>query len=105
VYGQQSMIPSARDEGAVEDHYTYVSVSAGANHTCGLRTTGNIRCWGSDLHNQATPPGANDELRVNDVGVGDFTAVSAGDSHTCGLRQGGAVVCWGQNTYGQASPR
>ena len=105
VYGQESMIPSARDEGAVEDYYTYVSVNAGGNHTCGLRTTGNIRCWGSDLHGQATPPGANDELRVDDVGAGDFTAVSAGDSHTCGLRQGGAVVCWGQNTYGQASPR
>ena len=105
VHGQLTGRPSAQDEGAADDFYTYSAVSAGERHSCGLRTTGNIRCWGDDLRGQATPPGGNDELRANEEGVGDFTAVSAGDSHTCGLRRDGTVVCWGLNDHSQATPR
>ena len=98
-------MPSAEEEGAADDFYTYSAVSAGGRHTCGLRTTGNIRCWGDNLRGQTAPPGGNDELRANEEGVGDFTAVSAGESHTCGLRRDGTVVCWGLNDHSQATPR
>ena len=86
MHGQTTEIPSAQDEGAPADFYTYSGISAGGRHTCGLRTDGNIRCWGDNLRGQATPPGGNDELRASEEDVGDFAAVSAGDSHTCGLR-------------------
>jgi Regulator of Chromosome Condensation (RCC1) repeat protein len=51
------------------------SVDAGGSgvyisHTCGVRTSGTIACWGSNAFGQATPPG------------GTFTAVSAGNQHT-----------------------
>ena len=105
VHGQTTEIPSAQDEGAPADFYTYSGISAGGRHTCGLRTDGNIRCWGDNLRGQATPPGGNDELRASEEDVGDFAAVSAGDSHTCGLRRDGTVVCWGLNDHGQATPR
>ena len=105
VHGQTTEIPSAQDEGAPADFYTYSGISAGGRHTCGLRTDGNIRCWGGNLHGQATPPGGNDESRASEEGVGDFTAVSAGDSHTCGQRRDGTVVCWGLDDHGQATPR
>ena len=105
VHGQTTGMPSAQDEGATEDFYTYSGISAGGRHTCGLRTTGNIRCWGDNLRGQTAPPGGNDELRANEEGVGDFTAVSAGESHTCGLRRDGTVVCWGLNDHSQATPR
>ena len=105
AHGQITGQPSAQDEGAAADFYTYSAVSAGGRHTCGLRTTGNIRCWGDNLRGQTAPPGGNDELRANEEGVGDFTAVSAGESHTCGLRRDGTVVCWGLNDHSQATPR
>ena len=41
----------------------FVSVSAGNDHTCGLRTDGSVECWGSNeggggpvVVGQATPP-------------------------------------------------
>ena len=32
------------------------SVSAGNEHTCGVRVDGSVACWGSDNRGQTTPP-------------------------------------------------
>ena len=71
---------------------TFVSVSAGRYHTCGIRDTGAVACWGADGHGQSTPP------------AGTFVSVSAGEGHTCGIRDTGAVACWGWDGYGQSTP-
>jgi alpha-tubulin suppressor-like RCC1 family protein len=77
----------------------YSQVSAGGNHTCGVKTDGTVACWGSNnefasdkVVGQAEPPG------------GTFTSVSAGDCYTCGVKTDGTVACWGENDYGQATP-
>ena len=70
---------------------TFVSVSAGTYHTCGVKTDGIVVCWGSDDEGQATPPG------------GTFVSVSSGSSHSCGVKTDGTVVCWGSNKYGQST--
>ena len=67
----------------------FTSVSAGYLHACGLRTTGEITCWG------ATTSDAPTRLR------GVFTQVSSGTTHSCALRENGAVECWGLNNFGQ----
>ena len=72
---------------------TFVSVSAGVNHTCGVMSDGSAACWGNnDYGGQATPP------------TGSFVSVSAGDSHACGVKGDGSVACWGRNDFGQATP-
>ena len=68
----------------------FSAVSAGGSHTCGLRETGVVECWGHNGDGRADAP------------AGSFSAVSAGGSHTCGLRETGAVECWGWNGDGQA---
>ena len=68
-----------------------VSVSAGASHTCWVRATGTVACWGDNSEGQSTPPG------------GLFVAVSAAGSHTCGVRESGDVDCWGANAEGQST--
>ena len=72
---------------------SFVSVSAGVNHTCGVKSDSSAACWGNnDYGGQATPP------------TGSFVSVSAGDSHTCGVKSDGSVACWGRYEYGQATP-
>jgi len=70
----------------------FTSISAGRSHTCGVRETGAVACWGLDDDGQSTPP------------RGTFSALSAGDAHTCGIRDAGALECWGLDDVGQSTP-
>ena len=71
---------------------SFVSVSAGWYHTCGVRSDGSVACWGSGVAGRDTPP------------AGSFLSVRAGQWHTCGVRSDGSVACWGDNEDGQSAP-
>src|SRR5438034_2082276 len=49
------------------------SVSAGGDHTCGVRNGGTLVCWGRNNEGQVSPP------------AGTFTQVSAGEGHGCAV--------------------
>ena len=70
---------------------SYTTVSAGHTHSCGVRTDGEIECWGDNKWGKATPP----------AGLYWFTAVSTGADHSCGLSDTGVVECWGRNDKGE----
>jgi alpha-tubulin suppressor-like RCC1 family protein len=70
---------------------TFSQVSAGYDHTCGLRTDGTVACWGANNSAQSTPPS------------GTFSQVSAGHFYTCGVKTDGTVAGWGRTTT--ARPR
>ena len=71
---------------------SFISVGAGAWHTCGLKADSSIACWGADDDGQATAP------------TGSFGSVSAGGGHACAVETSGSVACWGANEDGQATP-
>jgi hypothetical protein len=82
---------------------TYTAISAGYQHTCGMRASdGKVLCWGL---NDAGALG--DGTRVDHLtptliaGDDTYTAISAGALHTCGIREDGKVLCWGYNNYGE----
>ena len=68
------------------------SVSAGREHSCGVKPDGSVICWGSNNERQAEAP------------AGTFTSVSAGWEHTCGVQTDGSVACWGAIANGKANP-
>ncbi len=78
------------------------SVSAGGEHTCGVRA-GRVACWGWDGSGELGD-GAADAVRAYPAyiksGATDWGSVSAGNQHTCAVRAG-RVACWGRDNTGQ----
>jgi alpha-tubulin suppressor-like RCC1 family protein len=74
---------------------TFVQVTAGQFHACGVRTDGTAECWGSNDSGQLAVP-------AEETFVG--RAVTVGGSHACAARADGTVACWGDNEHGQADP-
>ena len=60
-------------------------------HSCGIRTGGDVVCWGDNTYGQVTVPS------------GLFTAIAAGHGYSCTMRTGGEVVCWGNTGGGEAA--
>lgn len=84
---------------------TFIQVSAGTIHSCGVRTDGTVACWGAGTTNTDCEPNVlvscGQSLPPPDS---DFVQVAAGNSNTCGLKNSGKVVCWGADTGGRSTP-
>ena len=68
------------------------TISTGGAHTCGIRATGQLYCWGTDGTGSSAYPIAGGQ---------DWKTVSVGDAHRCAIRGTGLLYCWGSDTYGQ----
>lgn len=83
----------------------YADVQAGGNHTCGLTTLGQLKCWGSNTNGESSGDGTTGTYvatPTNAAGSYIFSKISVGSSHTCGIENStGALYCWGLNTTGQ----
>ena len=85
-----------------------VQVVAGGEHSCLLRETGDVYCWGAGGHGQhghghTLAIGDDEALAfVDKVRVGGgVQQITAGMAHTCGLLDTGRVRCWGDGAYGR----
>lgn len=85
---------------------TITSVSAGAQHTCILLGSGEVRCWGRNADGRLGVPGVVQELVLPqdaatvDLG-GPAISIAAGRDHTCAVREDGALLCWGDGQQGR----
>jgi cysteine-rich repeat protein len=87
---------------------TFVSVSAGLDHTCALTQSGNVYCWGSNASGQlgngdSTELPETEEPTLIDFGEEGLGAseIASGSFHTCALLTNGRVRCWGEGSEGQ----
>jgi alpha-tubulin suppressor-like RCC1 family protein len=81
---------------------TFVTVSVGGQHACGLLVTGELDCWGDNSKGQLgdftitsrdTPAPVGSNLR--------FIAVAAGRMHSCAIAEDGEAYCWGSALDGR----
>jgi len=89
----------------------WISVSAGGVHTCAIKGTGTLYCWGLNNNRQlGLDVSVTKSVIPVQIGITEniprgWTKVVVGDFHTCGLREKGvdsnALYCWGENTFGQ----
>ncbi|QDK38986.1 hypothetical protein [Bdellovibrio sp. NC01] len=89
---------------SVSDGNTYKSVSAGYLFSCGVTTSGILKCWGDS---------ADGKLGNNDNGTSDsyvplqidtadtFIKVSSGLRSSCAITSNNYLKCWGANDSGQ----
>lgn len=79
---------------------TFAAISAGADHTCAIATTGAAYCWGAnDLGQLGTgTTGVGGPTPTLVAGGLTFSRITSGNGFTCALTQAGAAFCWGDNT-------
>jgi alpha-tubulin suppressor-like RCC1 family protein len=99
--GSSAVLYTSLPVGVAGGH-TFSTLSAGANHTCGIATDGNAYCWGWNQDGQLGDSStATLRLVVRVAGGISFSDIGAGERHTCGVAIGGAAYCWGWNIDGQ----
>ena len=84
-----------------------VDIAIGLSHTCAVRSTGDVICFGFNDQGQTgvLPGGQGGSDHVLDPvvvpGIGDATEISLGHAHSCVRTSTGGVRCWGWNGSGQ----
>jgi alpha-tubulin suppressor-like RCC1 family protein len=106
----RSGVPTLDDGSPVSDGF--VTVSAGREHTCALKSDGAAYCWGSNEFGQLGAPEDGTTCSREDRPIAcrltptsvqgnlKFTRISAGGAHTCAIATDGRVYCWGDNLRG-----
>ncbi len=86
----------------VQGNLIFTSISAGADHTCGIAEGGAAYCWGEGGAGRLGN-GTTDSQAAPTAVVGNllFTQVSAGGTHSCGVTANGEDYCWGDGASGQ----
>lgn len=97
----------------------WLKIRSGAVHTCGIKNTDELWCWGDNSRGQSTgsvtvgADTAEPPTRIagawKDVAVGgyidllgdDDTPVHAKGGHTCAIDTSNQLHCWGENNYSQ----
>ena len=79
------------------------TIAAGQGHSCVVRTTGQVGCWGTRFRGFFGDGLENGTSvsPVNATALDDAVEIGAGAEHTCALRANGQVYCWGVSRFGQ----
>jgi alpha-tubulin suppressor-like RCC1 family protein len=98
IFGNCSHVPQP-----VSGGHQFTELAAGHAHVCGVTTSGEVYCWGSNAVGQlgTGSGGAPSATPVRALLPEPARSVALGGIFTCALAVSGQVYCWGENTYGQ----
>lgn len=82
---------------------TWLSISAGGEFTCGIKSDRSLWCWGNNNSGQL---GSGNIINYNvpkneSTASTDWSLVTGGRYHTCATKSNNILYCWGDNSYGQ----
>lgn len=82
----------------------WLAIGLGDGHSCGIRHTGELWCWGRNTSGQLglgfLDPGQ--VVSPARVGVGDaWRTIASGQEGSCALQSDGSAWCWGGSTSGR----
>lgn len=104
LVGEGGLAGAAPAQAPTESTSDWVQISSGFYHTCGIRNTGRLYCWGQDNRSQLGNGGANTNVATPvevSGGATDWKSVSAGGDHTCAIKTNGTLWCFGGDDAGQ----
>jgi alpha-tubulin suppressor-like RCC1 family protein len=80
------------------DGAAYTQIDGGDEYSCGLLTSGTVRCWGHNWQGQIGDGSLTDRSSPVDVsGARGIVEADSGFDHTCVVNSSGAVYCAGWN--------
>lgn len=75
-----------------------VAITGGAEHTCALTSSREVKCWGRNTRGQLGIGSTTDASVPTLVpGATGALSIAAGRTHTCAVMPGGSLKCWGSN--------
>lgn len=95
--GQKAFVPTLAD-----NTDTYSKVISYNNATCGITTTGVLKCAGLNTLGRLGlgDTVARTSFTIVDSGV-TYSHIDLGTNHACGITTDGVLKCWGSNSAGQ----
>ncbi len=77
-------------------------MSGGVYHTCALRPTGDVLCWGGNVDGQVGDGTVVDRFRPQRVeGLPAAVEIAVGWEHSCARTSDDGIWCWGGGRFGQ----
>ena len=84
----------------VSGAFTFVRISTGASHSCGIDVIGDAYCWGRNVYGQLGNNTTTDATTPQPVSGGyTWYDIDAGWWTTCGITNTREVYCWGSGSY------
>ena len=91
------------DIGSVENTNNWTHVSVGEIHSCGVKDSTLVYCWGNGIYGQLGLDKSiisKSPILVKESNR-EILQLESGDYHSCTLDIIGMVDCWGSNSFGQ----
>lgn len=78
-----------------------IDVAAGANHTCIVNSTNQVKCWGDNALGQLGDGTHTDRAMPTASLSPMLVSIAAGGDDTCGMTLFGTFACWGDDSNGE----
>ncbi len=94
--GSTAPIPTTIDSGT-----TYIEVATGYDHSCGITSTNELKCWGDNSYGQLGDGTQISKTTPTLIASGtSFIKIAVSYDKTCAISSLNAVLCWGYNLNG-----